>query len=367
VPYKGSEVQILQAEVAMQEVQLRRLLTAHPGEHVPYEVAFEAARLWQGLEGIRAVIATLQEQCGDKDVSSLRPGQIIAGFVEDAFVDAYHAKRQQFYEMKPCSVNGGAYSGAAFPTASSDGFDEIARLEEKSAEVQISGRTGWKPEDDVRISTSGTKLRDLLAAETRIAGATGATGGTGAPVRKRFFRGLVRGSGSGGGASGRNVPREKHNAQEQTERTTSPLRQSPPTAAPAPARRTEPLHKQPLSCNASVRKPSPKRVVRPIVTARADRAPSPSRSRKESPPRRESPLRREAPQRRECPPRRKESPPRAVNARPKAAPSATSSESKGLLAARPRSRPSSPWSPRSASSTNSGVTRTQVKTTKALF
>jgi len=65
---RSNEVQALQAEVAMQEVQLRRLLTAGPGEEIPDEVAFQAARLWQGLEGIRSVLNRLQEHVGEEDL-----------------------------------------------------------------------------------------------------------------------------------------------------------------------------------------------------------------------------------------------------------------------------------------------------------
>lgn len=351
---KITEVQILQAEVAMQEVQLRRLLTAHPGEHVPYEVAFEAARLWQGLEGIRAVIATLQEQCGDKDdsrvimkdVSPHRNEQAHAGFVEDAFVDAYHAKtKQHLYEMRSCSTNGGTNSGVSCAAVSSDGFVEITRLEETST----LRRTGWKAEDDVRAFMSGPKIREPPMAETK----SGVAGATGAPVRRSVFRGLMRGSGTGGGASGRNI-----------QRTTSPSGRSSPTTIPLSARRTEPSSKQSINSNATGRRPSPKRDAHPNGSAaRSDRALSPPRSRKESPPRRENQPWREAPQRRESPPRREASKRRE---RPKAALGANSSESRGLLAARPRSRPSSPYSPRSSSSANSG-SRIQLRTSKPLI
>jgi len=42
---RSQEVQALQAEVAMQEVQLRRLLTTRPGEEISNEVAIQAAKL----------------------------------------------------------------------------------------------------------------------------------------------------------------------------------------------------------------------------------------------------------------------------------------------------------------------------------
>eukprot|EP00928_Gymnodinium_smaydae_P067702 TRINITY_DN5070_c1_g2_i3.p1 TRINITY_DN5070_c1_g2~~TRINITY_DN5070_c1_g2_i3.p1 ORF type:complete len:353 (-),score=93.43 TRINITY_DN5070_c1_g2_i3:397-1455(-) len=62
---RTQEVQALQAEVAMQEVQLRRLLSTRPGEEISDEVAFQAATLWQGLERIRGVIGGLLERVGD--------------------------------------------------------------------------------------------------------------------------------------------------------------------------------------------------------------------------------------------------------------------------------------------------------------
>mmetsp|Transcript_58754 Transcript_58754/g.137150 ORF Transcript_58754/g.137150 Transcript_58754/m.137150 type:complete len:649 (+) Transcript_58754:104-2050(+) len=55
------EVQALQAEIAMQEVQLRGLLRASEAEAISDEEAFRANRLLHDLEGIRSVIATLQD------------------------------------------------------------------------------------------------------------------------------------------------------------------------------------------------------------------------------------------------------------------------------------------------------------------
>mmetsp|Transcript_70775 Transcript_70775/g.124871 ORF Transcript_70775/g.124871 Transcript_70775/m.124871 type:complete len:401 (-) Transcript_70775:50-1252(-) len=58
---RALEVQALQAELAVQEVQLQQLLNTRPGEEICDEVAFEAARLWRGLDTVRAEIASLRE------------------------------------------------------------------------------------------------------------------------------------------------------------------------------------------------------------------------------------------------------------------------------------------------------------------
>lgn len=186
-PPRSAEVQALQAEVAMQEVQLRRLLTAQPGENIPDEVAFEAARLWQGLESIRSVIVTLQERLGEERIGNSQEEDMTnandAGFVEDAYV------------MKADGNSQGS-RGRGGPDGSPDGFDEIARLEAATS-----------------ILTRQPRSRNSVMADER--GSNSA--------RQGAFRGLVRGSGTGGGAGTRvsNTSAVKR----QPERPATPLKQ----------------------------------------------------------------------------------------------------------------------------------------------
>mmetsp|Transcript_41728 Transcript_41728/g.73349 ORF Transcript_41728/g.73349 Transcript_41728/m.73349 type:complete len:801 (-) Transcript_41728:142-2544(-) len=190
-PARSAEVQALQAEVAMQEVQLRRLLTAQPGENIPDEVAFEAARLWQGLESIRSVIGTLQERIGEEG-SGLQEEMLStsdAGFVEDAYV------------VKADNHSQGS-RGRMSLDGSPDGFDEIARLE---AATSILTR---QPRGRHSAAAAG------LAPEERRQ----------APERQGAFRGLVRGSGTGGGASTRV---SNTSVKRQDTRPSTPLKQSP--------------------------------------------------------------------------------------------------------------------------------------------
>lgn len=189
-PARSAEVQALQAEVAMQEVQLRRLLTAQPGENIPDEVAFEAARLWQGLESIRSVIGTLQERIGEEGagLSEEMLSASDAGFVEDAYVVKAEGHSQ-------------GSRGRMSSDGNPDGFDEIAQLE---AATSVLTR---QPRGRNAVAAAGLPQEERRQV----------------PERQGAFRGLVRGSGTGGGAS----TRVNHTSAKRQDRPSTPLKQTP--------------------------------------------------------------------------------------------------------------------------------------------
>merc|ERR1712232_387128 len=133
-PRSGSGmVQTLQTELALQEAELRQLLAAQPGGRLSDEVAFEASRIQEGLEGIRSVIRTLQESVGEERAPQHLPSESEQGFVEDAYVDARHAKTSSPPGLRRSfRIGSGAQAVRCSQVASADGFDEIARLEATS-------------------------------------------------------------------------------------------------------------------------------------------------------------------------------------------------------------------------------------------
>lgn len=180
---KTREMEALQAEVAVQEGQLRSLLHAKDGEEVPDKVAFQAARLWVYLEGIRSAIFSLQKQ-----------------IVEDETED----------------VGSGSYATATTPTE-----DARSRHEEPcgsgtdspdtcSGELAVHGRSAHIPKLEAAITTSLLRppLTQATPAQREPSPLGSSRGGrnTLQPVRQGAFRGLLRGTGAGGGASGLHRP-----------------------------------------------------------------------------------------------------------------------------------------------------------------
>jgi hypothetical protein len=279
---RSGEVQALQAEVAMQEVQLRRLLTTVNGDQViSDEVAFEAARLWQGLEGIRSVITTLQERVGNEASKLCEDAQShhaddIGGFVEDAYVSKTAKTGVRLLGRQAGGGSSSAHGAVGRCSINNDGFDEIARLEAASAA-------------DARQSHSHPDRDDAKTART---------------VRRGAFRGLVRGSGLGGGASSRaglvgpSQPQRRSNYAGNQERPVTPLKRS--TAASGSSRRfgaapgataapDTPRRSAPSTGGASTtgRKASPVRAGRSISTPRSARPAAASANHNASPLKRE--------------------------------------------------------------------------------
>eukprot|EP00928_Gymnodinium_smaydae_P067701 TRINITY_DN5070_c1_g2_i2.p1 TRINITY_DN5070_c1_g2~~TRINITY_DN5070_c1_g2_i2.p1 ORF type:complete len:449 (-),score=97.02 TRINITY_DN5070_c1_g2_i2:27-1373(-) len=160
---RTQEVQALQAEVAMQEVQLRRLLSTRPGEEISDEVAFQAATLWQGLERIRGVIGGLLERVGDP-----------AGSEPEA--------------AAPSAAPAGAAASASARHVVHSGSSACSG--QRSARVSYVNRAQAAPQQQPQQQQQKPRSAPLTPGSDR-----GGGGG-----RPGAFRGLLRGSGSGGGA-----------------------------------------------------------------------------------------------------------------------------------------------------------------------
>eukprot|EP00931_Biecheleriopsis_adriatica_P086144 TRINITY_DN60861_c0_g1_i1.p1 TRINITY_DN60861_c0_g1~~TRINITY_DN60861_c0_g1_i1.p1 ORF type:complete len:579 (+),score=90.34 TRINITY_DN60861_c0_g1_i1:73-1809(+) len=157
---RAQEVQALQAEVALQEAQIQKLLNARPGEETSDEVAFEAARLWRGLETVRAEIASLREtltiedfaaepepevqswqfQSGGHPASTAVPH--LASSQESRSSQAVRSPRSSFRHRPPGMLNGPAAVATSLGTASSSRRSHSA---EKAVIQPTSGRAGGNP------------------------------------------------------------------------------------------------------------------------------------------------------------------------------------------------------------------------------
>jgi len=181
---RTQQVQALLAEAAMQETQLRKLLDSKKAEaeEMSDEIAFQAANLWQNLERIRGSIQLLSEQAP----VAAKPPTVVSA-----------ACPQERRHSSPATGRPSGYrpSSASSPSSRS------------SLPRQIKSRVGsLRQESPPRLSDTS---------------------------RPGAFRGLVRGSGTGGGRCSKSTP------------------STPVAAATAGTSEADPVDTSYMSCRAS--------------------------------------------------------------------------------------------------------------------
>eukprot|EP00929_Paragymnodinium_shiwhaense_P092311 TRINITY_DN52187_c0_g1_i1.p1 TRINITY_DN52187_c0_g1~~TRINITY_DN52187_c0_g1_i1.p1 ORF type:complete len:639 (-),score=149.01 TRINITY_DN52187_c0_g1_i1:51-1967(-) len=231
LPYNRSqEVQALQAEVLMQEVELRRLLTARPGEDVSDEVAFQAANLWQGLERIRGVIDDLSEQvCDSRPDTGALSAHMPGSLPEDLEAPALRK----------------ASSGCMPSASSSSSSKALARLRSQRLSSPCKAKAAVAAcESSMCSSHPSQSSQSMLGTRAKTGAGPGRSPSRMRTEQQGAYPGLVRGTGRGGGAGVRVSPAPGLPARR---RSATPLKASPAAscshremAAAAPAAAAEP-------------------------------------------------------------------------------------------------------------------------------
>mmetsp|Transcript_59745 Transcript_59745/g.142155 ORF Transcript_59745/g.142155 Transcript_59745/m.142155 type:complete len:756 (+) Transcript_59745:100-2367(+) len=192
------EVQALQAEIAMQEVQLRGLLTASDGSD---EEAFRANRLLHDLESIRTVIATLQEHLASSKNSDIvrRIDAVEEEGLESIFSVIASLREHMSGAGSSCSSSTAAPAGpsrTAKPTSDRQQQWDTARQQWDASRAPNSNAN-----DGGRFANWPTSARQSSAGKGASSNHQGSTAEAEARSRPGAFRGLLRGSGTGGGAA----------------------------------------------------------------------------------------------------------------------------------------------------------------------